>query len=34
MNKRTMLFTIFSLALSAAVAVMNIVDLILQARDR
>lgn len=34
MNKRTMLFTIFSLAIGAALAVMNTVDLILQIRDR
>ena len=34
MNKRTILFTVFSLALGTAVAVLNIIDLILQVRDR
>ena len=34
MRKRTMLFTIFSLAISAALAVLNTVDLVLQIKDR
>lgn len=34
MKRRTILFTIFSLALSVALAALSTVDLVLQIRDR
>lgn len=34
MSKRTILFTIFTLAISAALTALNTVNLVLQIRDR